>query len=83
MTRRLRMQELWNQFRVLVIHKDAPDDQLREMRRAFYAGADAIFNKVIFGLTPGEEPQPEDIQVLSDLKSELEDFATAVKRGAA
>ena len=79
--RRLLMAEQWDQFARAVVPVGAPLVQRQEMRRAFYAGAQAILFRVIAAFAPEEEPTPEDLQIMSDLERELSDFAVAVKEG--
>lgn len=77
------MAEQWDQFARAVLPKDAPPDQRREMRRAFYAGAQGILFKVIAAFAPETEPTEADLQVMTDLERELSDFAEMVKAGRA
>jgi hypothetical protein len=62
---------------------DASQLQRREMRRAFYAGAQTLFALIMGGLTPGPEPQPIDLVNLSMLIAELDEFVVKVKQGIA
>lgn len=55
---------------------DAPDIQFIEMRRAWYAGAGAVFAYITTGLTPGDEPNDDDLARMSMLDDELK-FALA------
>lgn len=41
------IREQWEAFRLLVMPADAPPDQIREMRRAFYVGARESFAQQI------------------------------------
>jgi len=77
------MAEQWDSFARAVLPADCSDGQRREMRRAFYAGGQAIMFKVIAALAPEHDPMPEDLQMMTDLHNELEAFAEAVKSGSA
>lgn len=77
------MAEQWNEFARKVIPKDASPVQRQEMRRAFYAGAQSILFRVISAFAPETEPTEADLQIMSDVNQELEDFAQAVKEGRA
>jgi hypothetical protein len=77
------MAEQWDQFARAVMPKDAPAEQRREMRRAFYAGAQGILFKVIATFAPETEPTDSDLAIMEDLERELSDFADAVKAGRA
>jgi hypothetical protein len=81
--RRNRVAEQWNTFAQAVLPKDCSDLQRKEMRRAFYAGAHMLFCMLVGSVSEGEETQPQDIQMLSDLNAECESFAEAVKQGTA
>ena len=75
--------EQWDQFARLVLPKEAPADQRREMRRAFYSGAQAILFNVIASLDEEPEPTGEDLRIIDGVGRELEDFAEMVKNGRA
>jgi len=77
------MAEQWDQFARQVLHPQAPAIQKQEMRRAFYAGAQAILFRVIQALAPESEPTAEDLQVMQDLEDELQAFGKAIKEGRA
>jgi hypothetical protein len=77
------MAEQWDKFARAVVPIGAPPIQRQEMRRAFYAGAQAVMFGVIAAFAPETEPTPEDLQVMDDLERELSDFAVAVKEGRA
>jgi len=77
------MAEQWNEFSRQIIHKDAPEIQKREMRRAFYAGAQSILFRVIESFAPESEPTDEDLKIIEDLHQELQDFAKRVQQGLA
>lgn len=83
MKRRQLMAEQWKRFARNVIAKDAPEVQKREMRRAFYAGAQAILFKVIESFALETEPTVEDLQLIQDVRDELESFGRSVAEGRA
>jgi hypothetical protein len=77
------MDEQWAKFFELVFTADTPEIQKREMRRAFYAGAQAILFRVIAAFAPETEPTEADLKVMDDLNQELNDFAKAIQEGRA
>jgi len=82
--KRRRAAEAWNEFVTIAMHPQAPEGQRREMRRAFYAGADAILIRIMQALGPDTgEPTAEDLQVMTDLQEEFAEFARAMKAGRA
>lgn len=83
MPRRLLMAEQWDQFSRAIFRDGTPATQRREMKRAFYAGAQAILFKVISAFAPEEEVTDADLQIMTDLQTELNEFAEAVKKGLA
>lgn len=84
MPRRLLMAEQWDQFaRAIFANGSFSEIQRREMRRAFYAGAESILFRVIEAFAPETEPTAADMQIMDDLHQELQDFAAAVKAGRA
>lgn len=76
MARRNQIQEAFLSYRSAVIPKDAPDVQISECRRAFYAGALSAYTLC------RDLPDPESaaMKVLSDLDDELREFPERVKR---
>ena len=81
--KRLLMAEQWSSFARALHLEQTPPDQQREMRRAFYAGAQAILFGVIAAFAPESEPTPADLRIMDDLQRELSDFGEAVKAGRA
>jgi len=77
------MAEQWNQFSRSVLPLATSPLQRREMRRAFYAGAQAILFRVIAALGTESEPTAEDLRIMQDVSDELEEFARQVKAGLA
>ena len=76
--RRQRIMEEWNVFREMVIPKDAPEGQLREMRRSFFAGASMCFTLLV------NKTETEDLGMvlMDDLDAEFRNFADRTKTGA-
>lgn len=81
--KRLLMAEQWDQFARAVLPRDASITQKREMRRAFYAGGQAIIFKIVTALAPDAEPTEDDLKLMDDLHQELNAFAADVKAGRA
>lgn len=80
----LRVQEQWLFFREAALPANASSVQLQEMRRSFYAGAEALLNRIILPLlTPGTEAEDADLEMLDDIQREFADFARRVKAGSA
>ena len=77
------MAEQWDQFAKLVLPKGVSATQRQEMRRAFYAGAQAILMRVIVALAPESEPTEEDLQMMQGVDDELQEFSRLVKEGRA
>ena len=75
--------EQWDQFARAVLPKDAGETQRREMRRAFYAGAQGVMFGVIAALTPSGDAEEGDVQMLQELHDELSEFGEKVKAGRA
>jgi hypothetical protein len=74
----------WETFRRDVIPAGAPPVQIQEMRRAFYAGAHAIFQLLLRIMDPAsEEPTAGDLMAVTHIDRELKEFVTAVLQGKA
>ena len=83
MPKRLLVAEQWDQFCRAVMPADVPLTQRREMRRAFYAGAQCVLLGVIDALAPESEPTAEDLELMTGVQRELSDFADLVKANRA
>jgi hypothetical protein len=64
----------WVGLRIACDLIDAPADQLREMRMAFFAGAQHLFGSIMNVLEPGEEPTDKDLQRMDLIHTELDAF---------
>lgn len=61
-------------LRLLAVDKDAPPDQVREMRMAFFAGAQHLFATINNVLDPGDEPSDADLRKMDQIQHELTAF---------
>ncbi len=64
----------WCGFVLALKLKDAPPQQLIEMRRAFFAGASHLFFSMLTFLEPGREETEKDMERMNKLHDELESF---------
>ena len=64
----------WIGMRIACDLIDAPSDQLREMRMAFFAGAQHLFGTIMTVLEPGDEPTEKDLQRMDLIHRELDTF---------
>ena len=78
-----RIEEKWHSYRRDVIPDGAPEVQLTECRRAFYAGAAGLMNLVVGGMSDEPEPTQADLDMMDELKAELDAFGRAVRSGEA
>lgn len=78
-----RIGQLWLGYREQVLPKNAGSVQLMETRRAFYAGAHALFTELMVMFDPNSEPTSEDVRRLSLVETELKRFNDRVKQGLA
>ncbi len=74
--KRCYIRESWNSYRREVIPADAPQVQIVESRKAFFAGAVALLGTIMNGLTAGPNSTPQDEQMMLDISSELRDYGT-------
>lgn len=75
------MREQWETYQSAVIPPEAPPVQLKESRRAFYAGAQALLGVVLNMLSPGLDVADEDVAKMTELDLELREFVEQIKRG--
>lgn len=61
-------------LRKAAMAKDATDLQVKEMRMAFFAGAQHLFASIMGILDPGAEPTEKDLQRMDLINNELTEF---------
>ena len=76
------IQEQWESFATRVVPKDAPAIQRKEMRRAFYAGAEAMM-RINFAIGHDSISEDAGIQILNGCQDECRRFAEQVAKGNA
>jgi hypothetical protein len=69
-----RIETLWINYRIMVLPAFVPEVQLIECRRAFYAGAASLFGSIMNSLSPGDDANEQDIQIMEDVQREFEAF---------
>ncbi len=74
--------KLWESY-LLILPKDATANQITETRRAFYAGAQALFHSILVNLDPDQEPTENDLRRMDDIQQELREFREMVLKGRA
>lgn len=74
----------WKDYALRVLPADVSLVQLRETRRAFYAGAQALFGEICGRFdSVADEVTQADIRFMDGLKAELDGFKQAVLEGRA
>lgn len=61
-------------LRMAAYKRDVPEAQLRELRMAFFAGAQHLFASILSILDPGAEPTDKDMQRMAAIDQELKRF---------
>jgi hypothetical protein len=64
----------WRAYAERVIPLAASDVQRRECRRAFFAGANALFGHLMTMFDPGEEATDADLARMAAIDAELKQF---------
>ncbi len=64
----------WSSYREQVVPAEAEETQVVETRRAFYAGAAAVYWTLIHKLGDSPDPTPEDIALLDGIAAEIQEF---------
>jgi hypothetical protein len=72
----------WVSLRLAAVPADAPQNQLDEMRAAFFAGAAHVFSSIMTMLDPGQEPTEADMERMDHIHEELEGFLARAKLAA-
>ena len=64
----------WIALRTVWIPPDAPEDQVRDLRWAYMAGAQHLFSSIMTIMDPGDEPTDADLKRMDLIAEELEAF---------
>lgn len=76
--------EVWRELSHRMLDPIGADRiQRQEMRRAFYAGANAAITIVTDNMSPSDEPTEADFALMDNLVKELNRFSEAVQSGRA
>jgi len=75
--------EQWNGYRRSVMPPTVGETQLRETRRAFYAGAQALQQVMLHGVSNEPDMTDGDERLMRAIDAEFERFAADVKAGRA
>jgi hypothetical protein len=70
----------WNEYVRQVLPRAASPTQVKETRRAFYAGAQSLLCSIQHGLSAGDGVEDGDVAMLEAVERELSDFAEAVAK---
>lgn len=76
------VQKQWELFASLVVPKNAPVAQVREMRIAFYAGAQAVLG-MMWDIGDNSISEDGGVAIIEGLVAETKQFATEVVGGRA
>lgn len=82
-TRRTPIGDAWATYAERVLPAGASDVQRQETKRAFYAGADGMLTSLLRLFGEGDEPTPEDLDLMQDVQDEIKAFVQEVLRGEA
>lgn len=69
----------WAGFRMMTMHKDAPQIQVDEMRSAFFAGAQHLLSSMMVAMDDGLEETEQDLKRMGLIAKELDDFICGFK----
>lgn len=72
----------WQSMRLMVLPPNAPEVQIVEMRKAFFAGAQHLFASIMAVLDEDREPTPADLRRVDLIHKELEAFVVELQREA-
>lgn len=72
----------WLSLRAMAIPDNASDIQVREMRKAFFAGAQHLYASIMGILDPGQEPTEADMSRMRLIDSELRGWYEDMKKEA-
>lgn len=74
------IEQMWDGFAKMVVPASAPEVQRVEMRKAFYAGASALFTLMVKSMSDGPDEMPEDMALMENIQSEIDEFRAELDR---
>lgn len=69
----------WQELRELTLSHNAPEIQVKEMRKSFFAGAQHLFASIMTILDPEAEPTDDDMRRMQSIHEELDGFAVELR----
>jgi len=69
----------WLALKLVAIPATASETQIKEMRKAFFAGAQHLFASIMGILEDGHEATENDLNRLTQIDSELRHFVSELK----
>lgn len=69
----------WQGLRLMAVSSEASEVQLRELRMAFFAGAQHLFGSIMSFMEEGSEATDADMQRMEAVDAELEAFIAGFK----
>lgn len=69
----------WVGLQMAVFTGEEPEDQVTEMRRAFFAGALHLFQSINAVMEEGAEATESDLMVMDRINDELEEFEVELR----
>lgn len=73
----------WAEYRSAAIPAHATEGQVRQCRRAFYAGAQALHEIMVNGVSNDPDMTDDDERILRGIEAEFDQFAADVRGGRA
>jgi hypothetical protein len=73
----------WFSLQAIAIPADAPPVQVKEMRKAFMAGAQHLFASIVDIMDPEEEPTEADLRRMDLIDAELRAYVEELKEDPA
>lgn len=73
--------EEWKSYRQQVIPPTAPNVQVIESKRAFYAGANSLFRLLQRTVSVGDEVSGADMRAMENIDREFKEFYLRMEEG--
>ena len=69
----------WQALRISAIPHNTSEVQIKEMRKAFFAGAQHLYASILSFLEPGTDETPNDMRRMELLDKELRQFVQELR----
>lgn len=78
--RKKHIEKSWQAYRRVLVERGLKEEQITELRQAFFAGSAILYQGIMMSLSAGEDASDDDMEMMSDMAQELHEFGKQIDR---